>query len=71
MGSQERKSTYLKKNSDRSTWRWKLQGKRAEEAGFPSVTKFFPKQKKVPDALRTLEFQAEVNQAKYGNVTQQ
>ena len=30
-------------NLDRSKWRWKLQGKRTEEAGFPSVTKFFPK----------------------------
>lgn len=50
----KRKSTYSK-NSDRSKRRWKLQGTRAEEAGFPSVTKFFLKQTEVPEALRTLE----------------
>ncbi|KAF8226125.1 hypothetical protein L208DRAFT_1380337 [Tricholoma matsutake] len=31
----KRKSTYSG-NSDRSKWRWQLQGQRAEEAGFPS-----------------------------------
>ena len=36
----KRKSTYSG-NSDRSKWKWKLQGKRAEEADFHSVTKFF------------------------------
>lgn len=68
--AKKRKSIYLG-NSDRSKWRWKLQGKRAEEASFPSVTKFFPKQTEVPKASRTLEFQAEVSQTEYGNVTQQ
>ena len=58
----KRKSTYSG-NSDRSKWRWKLQGKRAEKAGFPSVTKFFLKQTKVPKALKTLESQAEVSQS--------
>jgi hypothetical protein len=68
--AKKRKSTNLG-NSDRSKRRWKLQGKRAEEAGFPSVTMFFPKQTVVPEALRTLEFQAEVSQTEYGNVIQQ
>src|SRR5258708_10649926 len=68
--AKKRKSTYLG-NLDRSKWRWKLQGKRAEEASFPSMTKFFPKQTEVPEALRTLESQAEVSQTKHGNVTQQ
>jgi len=65
----KRKSTYLG-NLDRSKQRWKLQGKRAEEAGFPSVTKFFLKQTEVPEAPSTLGFEAEVSQTKYGNVTQ-
>jgi len=38
----KRKSTYSG-NLDRSKWRWQLQRKGAEEAGFPSVTKFFLK----------------------------
>jgi hypothetical protein len=57
----KRKSTYSG-NSDRSKRRWKLQRKRAEEAGFPSVTKFFPKQTEVPETPRTLESRAEVSQ---------
>src|SRR5258708_3173719 len=68
--AKKRKSTYLG-NLDRSKWRWKLQGKRAEEASFPSMTKFFLKQMEVPEALRTLESQVEVSQTKHGNVTQQ
>jgi len=64
--AKKRKSTYSG-NSDRSKRRWKLQGKRAEEAGFPSVTKFFLKQTEVPEAPRTLESQAEVNETKHGN----
>ena len=67
--AKKRKSTYSG-NSDRSKRRWKLQGKRAEEAGFPSVTKFFLKQTEVPEAPSTLGFEAEVSQTKYGNVTQ-
>ena len=66
----KRKSTYSG-NLDRSKWRWQLQRKRAEEAGFPSVTKFFPKQTEVPEVIRTLEYQAEVSQTKHGNTTQQ
>jgi hypothetical protein len=66
----KRKSTYLG-NLDRSKWRWQLQGKRAEEASFPSVTKFFLKQTEAPKAPRTLESQAEVSQTKHGNITQQ
>jgi hypothetical protein len=56
----KRKSTYSG-DSDRSKWRWQLQGKRAEKASFPSVTKFFPKQTEAPEAPRTLESQAEVS----------
>jgi hypothetical protein len=59
--AKKRKSTYSG-NSDRSKRRWKLQGKRAEEAGFPSVTRFFPKQTEASEAPRTLESQAEVSQ---------
>ena len=68
--AKKRKSTYSG-NSDRSKRRWKLQEKRAEEAGFPSVTKFFPKQTEVPKAPRNLESQVEVSQTKHGNVTPQ
>ena len=66
----KRKSTYSG-NLDRSKWRWQLQRKRAEEASFPSETKFFLKQTEVPEAPRTLESQAEVSQTKHGNITQQ
>jgi hypothetical protein len=66
----KRKSTYSG-NSDRSKRRWKLQGKRTEEAGFPSVTKFFLKRTQtevteVPEASRTGESQAEVSQTNEG-----
>lgn len=67
--SRKRKSTYSE-SSDRSKQRWKLQGKRAKEAGFPFVTKFFLKQTEVSETPRALESQAEVSQTKlqHGNV---
>jgi len=40
--TKKRKATYLG-NSDRSKRRWRLEGKKTEAAGYPSVTKFFPK----------------------------
>lgn len=64
----KRKFTYSG-NLDRSKQRWQLQRERAEEASFCSVTKFFLKQTEVLEALRTLESQAEVNQAKHVNIT--
>ncbi|KAF8229075.1 hypothetical protein L208DRAFT_1379053 [Tricholoma matsutake] len=54
----KRKCTYSG-DLDRSKWRWQLQGQRVEEAGFPSVTKFFLKQTEPPKTPRTLESQAE------------
>ena len=64
----KRKFTYSG-DLDRSKQRWQLQRERAEEASFCSVTKFFLKQTEVLEALRTLESQAEVNQAKHVNIT--
>ena len=64
----KRKFTYSG-NLDRSKQRWQLQREREEEASFCSVTKFFLKQTEVLEALRTLESQAEVNQAKHVNIT--
>ena len=40
--TKKRKATYLG-NSDRSKWRWRLEGKKTEAAGYPSVMKFFLK----------------------------
>src|ERR1700734_2596740 len=40
--TKKRKATYLG-NSDRSKRRWRLEGKKTEAAGYPSVPKFFPK----------------------------
>jgi hypothetical protein len=45
--AKKRKSTYSG-NLNKLKWRWKLQGKRAEAASFPSVMKFFQKQIEVP-----------------------
>jgi len=54
------KATYLG-NSDRSKWRWRLEGKKTEAAGFPSVMKFFLKKLGPKQPLENLGSPPEVS----------
>src|SRR5258705_6008485 len=58
--AKKRKATYLG-NSARSKRRWRQEGKKTIEAGFPSVTNFFQKQTKLMEQRCPSEFREEVS----------
>jgi hypothetical protein len=61
--TKKRKATYLG-NSDRSKRRWRVEGKKTEAAGFPSVTKYFQKQSDKENPARNPGILVEVSKSK-------
>jgi len=61
--TKKRKAMYLR-NSDRSKWRWRMEGKKTEAAGFPSMTKFFQNQLDKENPARNPGISVEVSKSK-------
>ena len=61
--TKKRKATYLG-NSVRSKWRWWVEGKKTEAAGFPSMMKYFQKQPDKENPVINSGISVEVSKSK-------